>query len=427
MVYTGVMPRGEKGRYLRAFVRILVVGGLVISSGCGPKDDTLDFSGQPGQAVDLEVVADTPAVEVSLKVRASDTGYRQGLFLLDTGSPVTLLEQTVYGVDTGFLRLSELFAFELRFFDLKVGAMDLFGSSSLLTGIIGGDVFRHFTLAVDYRHALTWLFDEYDGDPPVTVGQTAAPFVVGFSLLGGGVLVLPDGDEMEARATRVTVTAEVEGRAVTAVVDTGASAPVLEGGLAGQLFVERPDRPRLDGIEVTTVDGRTSAFITRVTSLAVGEAEVVSVPCLVPENTQVFYFLSREVGRTVSLLIGGSFLRSFFTVIDYPGRKLMLAPYTVTDHIDPEEYVFVGFQMEQAPGRVQVALVYPGTDAEAKGIRVGDEVASIDGQAVTDVAQAYGLVAAHSLGEEVSLGLVRQGAPLSLSVLVEDLLPEFSE
>ena len=177
------------------------------------------------------------------------------------------------------------------------------------------------------------------------------------------------------------------------------------------------------------MDGVSDAYVTRVTRLAVGDSEVRSVACLVPDNTMLFFYISQEIGHPVSMLIGGSFLRYFFTVIDFPGRELKLSRYTTTPHIDPQEYVSVGFQMAEGagPGVVWVALVYPGSDAELKGVWEGDEVTAIDGQTITGLPQALTLVGAHTAGEEVGFSFLRAGTPYDATVLVEDLLPEFLE
>ena len=73
-------------------------------------------------------------------------------------------------------------------------------------------------------------------------------------------------------------------------------------------------------------------------------------------------------------------------------------------------------------------MVYPGTDADAKQLMVGDELVSIDGQALDalDSAAADGLLsgtvgATHAIGLGTARG--RRLSNTTVDVLIEDLIP----
>jgi serine protease Do len=74
--------------------------------------------------------------------------------------------------------------------------------------------------------------------------------------------------------------------------------------------------------------------------------------------------------------------------------------------------------MGATKGGVAVALVTAGTPAAKAGLKVGDVVVSIDGVPVKEGPALVRAVGGHKPGETVKLELVRDGKPLSLSVLL---------
>lgn len=399
-------------------------------SGCGPSDhpvDRLTYDGVPGSPAELHLYQDTPVVDVRLMKKRSSGAWEDGWFMVDSGSPITIVEEGMYNTSLSVERFDLFEAFGMTFFDLRLVPLDLFEPYSPLSGVIGGDILRHFTLALDYRHMTAYLFEEYDDLLPVTVPEILPSVSITFSLLGGGVMILPEGGEVTAAATRVTVTVEVEGMDVVAVVDTGASAPVLTPALAESLMERRPERPVLEGIIVDTASGLAEATMTRVARMTLGDAEATSVPCMWVHDELFMYYLSREIGQPVTMLLGGAFLRNFFLVMDYPRTVIHLAPYSDLSHIDSREYVFVGFSLIEWEGAAHVDTVYPSTDAERKGVRQGDRVVSVDGETVSTPSEAAALVDLHQTGEDVLFVLQRGSESLEIPVLLEDLLPPFVE
>jgi C-terminal processing protease CtpA/Prc len=91
--------------------------------------------------------------------------------------------------------------------------------------------------------------------------------------------------------------------------------------------------------------------------------------------------LQGELGRPMDGLLGGSFLREFLVTIDYPQGKLQLQRYVPPAAIK-DEFKRVGIELGTGSGAhaYAVAVVYPGSDAEAKGINMGDVLVSVDGQ-----------------------------------------------
>ncbi len=87
----------------------------------------------------------------------------------------------------------------------------------------------------------------------------------------------------------------------------------------------------------------------------------------------------------IDCLLGGSFLRNFLVLIDYPNGQLHLQPF-VTPPI-PDEFRRVGITigLDATGSNFVVASVYPNTDAAAQGIMVNDLIVSIDGTSLVSV------------------------------------------
>jgi len=139
--------------------------------------------------------------------------------------------------------------------------------------------------------------------------------------------------------------------------------------------------------------------------------------------------LAMEVKHPVDGLLGGNFLREFMVTIDYPSGVLQLQRYTTPPIAD--EFKRVGVELGLASGsahRYAIARVYPGTDAAAKQLSVGDQIVSVDGQALDaldsiaadDILNGVpGTSKTIALGATAAAGL----ANTSISVRVDDLIP----
>jgi S1-C subfamily serine protease len=226
---------------------------------------------------------------------------------------------------------------------------------------------------------------------------------------------------------------EDQGAAVDVLVDTGASAIVIDESYYDVLLGAYPDRPRLGDIPVDTVDGIQPGFLSRVWRIALlgdeNTATMDDVPILVIPGSSLLAGLSQETGRFVPVLIGGTYLRLFRSVIDFQTRDLRLEPYTETPHIPTDEFVQPGLEISRGASEWLVAAVYVGSDAAAEGILEGDVLDTVDGMPVATLsASEVGfLVYAHPAGTEVRMGLRRPPGTVAEEklVLVEDLLPSF--
>jgi hypothetical protein len=366
-------------------------------------------------------------VEVSL-----DEGPPRA-FLLDTGSPATLLSPSSYGLEEGIHRPASVGMLGITVLEPTIGALELFAGELSISGILGGDLLRRFALTLDYRDALALLWVDLKGGVPAHGEGLEEATQVSLSLLGGGYLSLSSTERLLVPATRLVVPILVEGEEILAVVDTGASMLVLDEDLLDSLLASRPTRPRLLGLEVITADGARPAEISRAARVtledAEGPAELASVSFLSVRGSTALAGLSAEVGRKVEALLGGSYLRSFQVTLDYPARRLTLQRYAEPTHIHPREWISVGFTFAQvAIGHVVVEALFQGSDAEDRGVSPGDRILSAGGRDITSLGAAavQAAVDASELGDRVPFTFARGASTYDASVLIEDLLPEFN-
>jgi hypothetical protein len=130
-----------------------------------------------------------------------------------------------------------------------------------------------------------------------------------------------------------------------------------------------------------------------------------------------------EVGHPVDGLLGAPFLREFYVTIDYPNHTLDLYRYASEAHIH-DEYRRVGLDVtgQLAPGGASytVRRVYKGSDAEKKGVVVGERLLSIDGAPLKQLDPVG--VDLELLGD-VGTSHTLEFNDKTVDVLVEDLLP----
>ncbi|MFH2008357.1 MAG: hypothetical protein ABI333_17360 [bacterium] len=401
--------------------------GLLLLGACpGEPEIPFVFSGEPGRSVPAEFYSDVPLVEVVMNSDAP----RQ--FLVDTGAPATLLDSTVYDREPGVWTPETLECLGITVLDQPCAVYALFGGALTVGGILGGDIFRHFALTVDYREAMVTIHDALNGAPPPGGVEVDEAVSLPFRLLGGGLM--PAGeDDLRVAATRVVIELTLEEHVLYAVLDTGASALVLSEELYTTLLDERPDRPVATGFQVLTVEAAHDMELTRVARVALqGDdtqtAAQISVPAMVVHGSGALAALSYETGQTVDVLLGASYLRYYRLTVDYPARRVTLEPYQTPDHVSETEYVTVGFTYEEeAPGDVVIDAVIPDTDADVQGVAIGDRILMAGGFDIVQTGSAAvdTVISQSTEGDRIPFTLVRGQTETDYDLLVEDLLPPF--
>jgi hypothetical protein len=367
-----------------------------------------------------------PVIDVGA---ADQTGLK---FIVDTGSPVTLLNSVSFGHDQDYSAASttDLQAFNLGFTAIPTVTFAAFGADACgdypLAGIVGGDLLQFYAVTVDYLGAALYLWDDLGGSPDI--GQDVAPATsVKVHLKGGGRANVV-GITVDLPPTRLVVDGTLEGTSGAFLVDTGASMVTIPQRLFDTL--DSQDRPRIADVPVQTVYGESTGFIIRLRSLAVGGVTQTDVPTFVVPDATLFNDVGREVGATLLALVGGTFLRNYQTTIRYPADRLELASYNNPVHVNPREFIGPGFDLGQGcNGGIFVAQVYPGTSAADQGIQEGYQLISIDTQPLAGLTfdEADRLMRSYDAGAEVVMDIRPAVAAGGYTLTYSDLLPRFAQ
>jgi hypothetical protein len=391
------------------------LAGFVGLVGCGGSSD----AGAPNAHGRATTGAPTPAkasFEGDVIFIDAAVNGKTGKLLVDSGSPLNLFGPVKFGLPSGQSRVGSVVVGGLTILD--VPALGYLPSGGELSdGILGGGTLCQFVTTIDYR------------DGSVTLGPTPAgagvgpPTTIPFSLEGGGHGLFSTGDVVDFPATRIVVTAKVEGVDHSFVVDTGASFAVVRRSLHDALVADgRKELP----VDVSLVAGAATANAFRMRSLEIGGALVTSVVAAYPGSDTLLDSVGQEVHHPIDGLVGGTFLREFLLAIDYPAKQLRLSRYGTRDHVH-DAFSRIGVSLTQRPvsaHHYQIDQLFAGTDAVAQGMKVGDFVVSVDDVALDplDVDQAD-VALRFDAGTSHSVVLTRAGKDLSVTVRADDLLP----
>jgi hypothetical protein len=291
-------------------------------------------------------------------------------------------------------------------------------------GLLGGNVMRQFSVRFDYAHPDRAFRLGMPQMEPETTGVETPGTAIAFSLEGGGRGRF-ENEIIEFPATRIPLTVDVEGVSHPFILDTGASETTVRTSVYDALKAD--GRGELLGLPIGTVSGPTTGSVTRARSITVA-GETVLNPAVMTIGDTIIDGIETEVRHPVDGLLGGNFLREFLVTIDYPRRTMHLQRYTAPVIVD--EFKRVGIELGVGTGahRYRVATVYRGTDAELKQLAVGDEIVSVDGQALDelDSVTADGLLSG-TIGAAHAIALGTARAPglsnTTVDVLIDDLIP----
>jgi hypothetical protein len=405
---------------------------VAIAGGCGGGNNASDGGpggmfmtmGMPGVPSPTRIGSNLVFADVSVDGK---TGGRLGV---DTGAPVVVIDSSKYpGLTfpdqptvTGDLQVGEL-----TINNVPIVPMSFSGTMDPLNfaGLLGGQLMRQFAARLDYANPNTAL---RLGTPPMemaTDGVEMPGTTADFTLQGGGLGKLPNGDIISFPATRIPLQVDVEGTTHPFILDTGASETTVRTSLFTTVTAD--GRAQLSGLPITTVMGATSATVTRVRSLTVA-GQTVTSPVVMTIGDTLLDGIEMEVNHPVDGLLGGNFLREFLVTVDYPEGLLRLQRYTTPPIADEFKRIGVELGLSGGTHRYAVAKVYPNTDAAAKQLNVGDELVSVDGQAL-DALDAGGADAAlnGSVGSmkmiefgNATLAIVRN---MIVAIRVDDLIP----
>ncbi|MBU0551833.1 PDZ domain-containing protein [Myxococcota bacterium] len=325
-----------------------------------------------------DVITDTADLGVDVADSAPlPEGFEPALIPLDgqmllhaslDGAPATLV------IDTGAMRTS-LEEARLRDVENGVGRVDLaLGGYTLpdfaalaadfsearayigpLDGVIGQDLFDRFDFGLDYRRAAARIDEVEIPTPPGFGPLITLPFerVQGLPVVRLGA---PTGP-------------------AALVADTGSGVTLLMASAAGPL-----PEARLEGYAWHTRYGTDMCTIAYL-PLDVAGHMVMSWVVIIPDDHHLRAIFD-ALGLNVAGILGYPLFRQFFVHVEGRADRFRLAP-DVADPAPPGEWSRVGVELKRSPAGVEIDMVFHPSQATAAGLRVGDLILSVDGEAVS--------------------------------------------
>jgi hypothetical protein len=439
---------------LACALALLEFGGASCGGGSGggsnPKYSTMGMLGNPSSTVVGTNLVFIDAALNGMSEIAPDLNFD---VLIDTGSPTVLIDPSFFSeTPVTVTSANILTTINLSLLDnsgnpvvtldaipalqLSSAMMDEIG----LGGILGGNVLRQFSIQLDYAEPMMHGFCLGCASGPrddVESPGAAIPFALegGSGGRAGEVELTPTlmPNVGVIPATRIPVTVTVDGVDHPFIVDTGASEVSVRSTLFSTLVAD--GRAQLMNFGIETVEGGSTASVTRAKTITVGGETVTDVPVMSIMSTPADDLLNNiglEIdpsgSKLIDGLLGGSFLRNFLVTIDYPNGQLHLQRYNTETWVD--EFQRIGIDIAGLPDSDRhwyaIDIVYPGTDAAKQGLVAGDEILSIDGTSLDGI----GWLTADNLlngtvgtSKTIVYSQTDTSAQQTVSVLVDDLIP----
>jgi predicted aspartyl protease len=268
-----------------------------------------------------------------------------------------------------------------------------------VNGVLGYDVLRDYVTEVDYANEKV-TFHPRSFKPPANAVRVPIRFDGRLPLVDARI-TLPDGRALAARL----------------LLDTGAGSTMT----LTRTFAEKHDIKIDPGLEASVGMG-----VGGLTRERIGRIPKLQVAGFTFENPVVN--LSRDTKGVLSHsnfdgLIGGELLHRFTLWIDYGHKQFALMPNRA--HGKPFEFDMSGAFLTTRDASftaVVIRDVLDGSPAQAAGLKAGDEIKAIDGNAVTpgDLDEVRALFRHPDATHQLTI--VRDGAESAVTLVTRRLL-----
>jgi len=301
-------------------------------------------------------------------------------------------------VDTGFARNVTFKIGDLSIDDPSISvipfeAPQVEGFSE--SGMIGFEVFRRFVTQIDYgAKTLTFIdpakFDPKDAGTPV-------PFVF-YSHIP------------QARGTFEGIPGKFD-------IDTGSRVELTLTGpfvAANGLTAKHPKG--VAAVDGWGVGGRSKSYITRGSSLTLGSVRVPDVVAGFSTDAKGAFADPSYAGN-----VGSGLLKGFVVTFDYGHQVMYLKPLPAPV-ADLGAFDRAGFWINTSPAGFKIVDLTAGGAAQAAGLKVGDEITTVDGApaaslAISDLRQR---LRDQPAGTKVALTVQSAGAARPVTLVLKD-------
>ncbi len=368
------------------------------------------LQGKSAEGIPFELYGNT----IWLKVWVNDKGPYS--FLLDSGAGATCIdsglasklglkgEGIVEGRGVGgsqavsFCKIGSLKLKGVELLDQTIAVISLSQLYSTLgkeiDGILGYDFLSRFVARIDYGDKSLSLYDPESYHYPE------------------GMEVL----DMEVTQNLPTIEAildgEYEGKFL---LDTGNSGGlVLHSSFIQQNHILDKVKKKVEK-SFGGVGGWGKGFMAKMKSLTIGSFTVREPITLLVTSGEGIVGSEELAGN-----IGVEILKRFNLTFDYSRGKLGLEPNQAFG--SPPQYNRSGMGVTIKEGKLVVREILKGSPAEAKGVKVGDQIMEVNGlkatpsslQGITEIFQGQA-------GTKVNLELVRDGKPIKVKLILKDI------
>jgi len=284
------------------------------------------------------------------------------VLMLDTGAEHSLLDrefaqqldlhpvahaelQTPYSSEnTAVILVPHLDIQSVHSSGLRMMTDDLAATSGALgvhiDGVLGNDVIRKFTITLDY-----------------SVG----------SVTFGRISVAPHGVPIKLRriGNRYFAHANFDGVPLTFLLDTGTNFSVLSNSGWSRLNQDK------------------KALVVCIRQMTIGVTTYKNLPVRVQPQTSAGFFSNPDVDG----LLGSDFLKQFVVSLDLANDSLYLNP-DPNFKADQDRFSTIGIQFAKDPtGFFTVMAVWSPTPASRGGLKIGDEILSVNGLSTIEMTQ----------------------------------------
>ncbi|HUB85526.1 MAG TPA: aspartyl protease family protein [Rhizomicrobium sp.] len=227
-----------------------------------------------------------------------------------------------------------------------------------MPGMVGFETFRRFVTRIDYGADKITLIRPDAFDPKDA---------------GVAIPINFDGNTIEAHAT-------YDGVPGAFTIDTGARSALMLNTpfvAAHAEFAKYSDAPNI--VTGWGIGGPTYSHVIRGNALVLGGQTIAAPVVLLSTDTK-----GDNAGNTIAGNIGGGVLKRFVVTLDYAHNRMYLKPVTQAV-ADLDTFDRSGMWINNTDGGYTVVDITKGGPSDQAGLKVGDEIVSVDGKPATGI------------------------------------------
>ncbi len=382
-------------------LRALTLGLILGCSACsGPDPEPYDYPPPLEALIPIDG-------QMLYPVRLDDNpGYFP--MVVDTGAFGTAVdERLVRDVENGVGVVTLDFGEGLVFEDFPVLAVDLALAENYIGvpiwGLIGQDIFQHMYFGMDYQASEVTAASPIPALPPPAFADTtgiSVPYVL--------EQLMP------------IVEVDIGGQTARLIADTGSGVTILRRSFVAQSLLDTG----FGGYWWHTSYGSDPGTIVRLPDLRLSGQDVPDTWAVVIPDQHHLQDVFDGLGLDVDGFLGFPVYRRFYVSVHGPESRYVFYPYDELSHVDSLEWDRLGLELRREEGLVRVDMVFDPSDASAMGVAVDDVLVTVDDEPVAELLlDEVRMLLRGTPGDVKTLELDRAGAPMTLLVAVDRLLP----